>query len=107
VIGVIAHPVQGAWKGMQKKWAKNQEQSQRTTRISDGVEEFKNSTMEDKERIMAMWVAMKKTKKQRRKKYREEAEKVMYKDKIANPTKSKLLPCHHPVNLTSMAYLSL
>jgi sterol 3beta-glucosyltransferase len=78
VIGVVAHPIQGAWKGLQKTWAKNQEQSQRVTRISDGVEDVKNSTKVDRERILERWTELKKTTKKRQKECKEEAEKVMY-----------------------------
>jgi sterol 3beta-glucosyltransferase len=84
VIGLVAHPLQGAWKGVQKTWAKDQEQAQRSTRISDGVEDVKGSTKEERKMIMERWVELKKTTRQRQKKYREEAEKVLNEEKAAD-----------------------
>lgn len=69
---------------MQKTWAKTQEQSQRATRISDGVEDVKNSTKGDREKIMAKWKELSKTTRQRQKKCKEEAEKVLYDEETAD-----------------------
>jgi sterol 3beta-glucosyltransferase len=77
-IGLVAHPLQGAWRSLQKNWATELKQSGRSTRIRDGEEDVKNSSKEQRHRILETFEAVKKTVEERKKKYKEEAEKVMY-----------------------------
>lgn len=44
---------------MQKAWARSQEQHQRSTRISDGLQDVSNSTKSDRDKILERWNKMK------------------------------------------------
>jgi sterol 3beta-glucosyltransferase len=77
-IGLVAHPLQGAWRSLQKNWATELKQSGRSTRIRDGEEDVKNSSKEQRHQILDAFEAVKKTVGERKKKYKEEAETVMY-----------------------------
>ncbi len=48
IVGLIAHPMNGAWKSIRSDSSRKQEEHQRSTRISDGVEEVKRSTSEER-----------------------------------------------------------
>jgi len=77
-LGLVVHPTQGAWKSMQKMWAKEQEQHQRETRLSDGVGEVQSSTKLDRDAILKKFETAKVTTKVRQEKYKDIAEKEMY-----------------------------
>lgn len=77
ILGAIAHPAEGAWKSMQKSWAREQEQFQRTTRISDGVGAVKGGTKLDQNEILTRFKNAQPTTKDRKKKYKDMAEKEM------------------------------
>lgn len=76
IVGLVAHPIQGAWKSMQKTWAKEQESQQRTTRVSYGVDTVKSSTKGDRDKILENFKQAKTSTKEREKQYRNAAEKV-------------------------------
>lgn len=77
-LGLVVHPTHGAWKSMQKMWAKEQEQYQRKTRLSDGISDVQSNTKLDQDTILKKWTAAKLTTDVRKKKYRDIAEKEMY-----------------------------
>lgn len=77
-LGLVVHPTQGAWKSMQKMWAKEQEQYQRKTRLSDGAVEVHSSTNLEREEILENFKTVKLTTKTRQKKYKDVAEKEMF-----------------------------
>ena len=58
VLGVVAYPIHGAWKSGQKTWARKQESQQRSTRITDGVEDVRRSSLEEQGRVVAKFKAM-------------------------------------------------
>jgi len=70
VLGLVVHPVQGAWKSMQKAWARNQEQSQRSTRIGDGVQAVLKCTKSERDKIMEKWNALKDSTEERKEQYK-------------------------------------
>jgi len=80
-LGLVVHPTQGAWKSMQKMWAKEQEQYQHKTRLSDGVGDVQSSTKLDREAILKKFETAKVTTKVRQEKYKDIAEREMYGDK--------------------------
>jgi len=80
VVGVVASPLQGAWKSIQKSQGRKQEQHQRSTRISDGVEAVKKSSKGEQATILEKFEKAKRDTWDRQKNYRDFAEKVMYGD---------------------------
>jgi len=82
VVGMVASPMQGAWKSIQRVLVQRQEQKQhlRNTRISDGVEAVKNSSKVERALILEKFREAKRDTGERQKKYRDFAEKVMYED---------------------------
>jgi sterol 3beta-glucosyltransferase len=87
-LGLVVHPTQGAWKSMQKMWAKEQEQYQHRTRLSDGVAEVQRSTTLDQEAIMEKFKTVKLTTDVRQKKYKDVGEKEMYRDRGQDSTET-------------------
>jgi hypothetical protein len=55
---------------MQKAWARSQEQSQRSTRISDGVQDVLKSTKSERDRILEVWSESKDRVEERKKIYK-------------------------------------
>ena len=53
IVGMIAHPFEGAWKSVQKPWAKKQESQQLATRVERGQRTLKESTEEERRGVMA------------------------------------------------------
>jgi len=77
-LGLVVHPTRGAWKSMQKSWAKEQEQYQRKTRLSDGLGDVQGSTKLERDAILEKFKTAKMTTKVRQKEYKDIAEKEMY-----------------------------
>lgn len=105
IVGVLVHPFQGAWKGMQSPIGRRQEQQERITRISDGIEAVRNSTESQRSGIIRKFNSAKPGTKERQRKYKDLAEKVMLegaetdrkdsdrsKDGGASPSSSKSSP---------------
>lgn len=105
IVGVLVHPFQGAWKGMQSPIGRRQEQQERITRISDGIEAVRNSTESQRSGIIKKFNSAKPGTKERQRKYKDLAEKVMLegaetdrkdsdrsKDGGASPSSSKSSP---------------
>ncbi|KAG8929704.1 hypothetical protein FRC02_005216 [Tulasnella sp. 418] len=42
-LGLVTHPVRGAWRSIRQSWAKKQDSQQRSTRKADGEEEIENN----------------------------------------------------------------
>ncbi|KAF9464545.1 glycosyltransferase family 1 protein [Collybia nuda] len=80
IVGVLVHPFQGAWKSMQSPIGRRQEQQERITRISDGIEAVRNSTESQKSEIIKKFNYAKPSTKERQRKYKDLAEKVMLED---------------------------
>lgn len=102
VVGVVAHPVQGAWKSMQKLWAKEQEQYQRKTRVFDGVKDVNSSTRLDQEAILENFKAAKLTTQDRQASYKNMAEIEMYGDQSQDRTETGMDASHASTSATSM-----
>jgi len=86
ILGLVVHPTQGAWKSMQKTWAKEQEQHQRNVRLSDGAFEVKCSNALDRNAILEKFETAKMTTNVRQKTYKGLAEKEMYGSHVVNMT---------------------
>jgi sterol 3beta-glucosyltransferase len=94
-LSLFIHPARGAWKSVQRKWAKKQAQSQRITQIQDGKDEMKNladvqrdESMLDKVVILDKFEVMKKTTNERKKKLKQVAEMAIMEDICENETVS-------------------
>jgi hypothetical protein len=75
--------MEGAWKSMQmavgpKQW--EGQQSQCSTRVSDGVEAVKNSSKAERALILEKFQVAKRDTGARQRRYRDLAERVMYED---------------------------
>ena len=77
-IGLVVHPFQGAWKGIESSFRRKQEWEQRmwATRIADGIGAVKASNPLDKEYILKRFREMKPSTGERKKRYREMAESL-------------------------------
>ncbi|KAK0227822.1 UDP-Glycosyltransferase/glycogen phosphorylase [Armillaria fumosa] len=80
IVGLVAHPMNGAWKSIRSDSSKKQEERQRSTRISDGVEEVKRSTSEERNFILRRFREAKATTSGRQKAMSEAARSVLYGD---------------------------
>ncbi|KAF8061758.1 UDP-Glycosyltransferase/glycogen phosphorylase [Lyophyllum atratum] len=80
IVGVVAHPFQGAWRSLQTTTGQRQEHQFRATRISDGREAVKNSSAAQRAEIFRKFKDAQRGKAQREKKYQEIVEKVMQED---------------------------
>ncbi|TDL28120.1 glycosyltransferase family 1 protein [Rickenella mellea] len=69
IVGLVANPLQGVWKSMQKGWAQKHEPKQRATRISDGVEDVKSSSREARNAVMRKFKDMEATSAERKSQY--------------------------------------
>ncbi|KII89415.1 glycosyltransferase family 1 protein [Plicaturopsis crispa FD-325 SS-3] len=83
IVGVVASPLAGAWKATQKTWARAQEQTQRTTRISDGIAAVKGSSQAERNAVLSGFKKAKETTRQRQKACRDKAQEVMYGDEAS------------------------
>ncbi|QRW00852.1 glycosyltransferase family 1 protein [Ceratobasidium sp. AG-Ba] len=90
IVGMIAHPIEGAWKSVQKPWAKKQESQQLATRVKAGQLAFEAST--DNERKVAIETFKRLTKREatteRRKTMEAEAQEALKTDKSKKLTLS-------------------
>ncbi|PBK62939.1 glycosyltransferase family 1 protein [Armillaria solidipes] len=80
IVGLVAHPLNGAWKNIRSDSSRKQEEHQRSTRISDGVEEVKRSTSEERNFILRRFREAKATTSERQKAMSEAARSVLYED---------------------------
>ncbi|KAK0185950.1 UDP-Glycosyltransferase/glycogen phosphorylase [Armillaria mellea] len=80
IVGLVAHPINGAWKSIRSDSSKKQEERQRSTRISDGVEDVKQSTSEGRNFIIRRFREAKATTSERQKAMSEAARRVLYGD---------------------------
>jgi len=91
---------------MQKMWAKEQEQYQRKTRLSDGLGEVQGSTKLDREVILEKWATAKMTTEVRKKKYTDIAKTELYGNQDqdmeteSNTTSAETLDASVPSNIT-------
>jgi sterol 3beta-glucosyltransferase len=106
VVGLVAHPAQGAWKSMQKLWAQEQEQYQRKIRVSDGVRDVNSSTRLDREAILEKFKAAKLTTKDRQTSYKNMAEKEMYGDQSQDQTETDMDASHASTSTASMGTIA-
>lgn len=79
-LGLVAHPARGAWKSMQKQWAREQTQFQRQTRLSDGAREVHQTGKVNHQGIVKKFQDLQLTTKERQTKYKDLAEREMYGD---------------------------
>lgn len=52
IVGMLAHPFEGAWKSVQKPWAKKQESQQLATRVERGQRVLKESTEQERRAVI-------------------------------------------------------
>ncbi|GLB35572.1 putative glycosyltransferase family 1 protein [Lyophyllum shimeji] len=77
IVGVVVHPLRGAWKSLQTATGQKQEHQIRITRISDGREAVRNSTAAQRAEITRKFKEAQQSTEARRRQYREIAEKVL------------------------------
>ncbi|RDB19239.1 Sterol 3-beta-glucosyltransferase UGT80A2 [Hypsizygus marmoreus] len=80
IVGVISHPIQGAWRSLQSTVGQKQEHQIRLTRINDGLEAVKASTGTQRSEIIRKFKEAKLDIQSRKAKYKEAAEKVLRED---------------------------
>ncbi|KAK0210173.1 UDP-Glycosyltransferase/glycogen phosphorylase [Desarmillaria ectypa] len=80
ICGLMSHPMNGAWKSIHSHSRKQQEECQRSTRISDGVEEVKPSTSEERKMILKRFQEAKGTTSERQKAMAKAARSATYGD---------------------------
>ena len=79
-LGVVVHPARGAWKSMERQWAREQAQFQRQTRLSDGAREVYQTGVANHQEIIKKFQDLKSTIKERQFKYKNLAEREIYGD---------------------------
>lgn len=79
-LGLVVHPARGAWKSMEKRWAREQAQFQRQTRLSDGAREVHQTGKANHQEIVKKFQDLNSTIKQRQIKYKDLAEREIYGD---------------------------
>lgn len=52
IVGMIAHPLEGTWKSVQKPWAKKQDSQQLATRVEHGQLAFEASTDDERQAVV-------------------------------------------------------
>lgn len=77
-LGVVVHPARGAWKSMERQWAREQAQFQRQTRLSDGAREVYQTGVANHQEIIKKFQDLKSTIKERQFKYKNLAEREIY-----------------------------
>lgn len=90
IVGLVAHPFKGVWKSAQSVTARAQEQQQRNTRVSDGLEEVKLYSQAQRADIVKKFRDLKPGTKERQRQYKDLAEEVMYGNKTKSPAESTL-----------------
>lgn len=88
IVGVVAFSFQGAWKMGQSTLGRKQEQQQRSTRVSDGVEAVKNSNHAQRADILQKFKDAKSGAKDRKQKYKVIAEEAMYGEQSSTDIKT-------------------
>jgi len=100
IVGVLVHPFEGLWKDVQSSMGQRQEQQLRNTRISEGVEVVKNSTAAQRAEILVKFMGAKVGTKDRKRKYTELAEKVMFEDKAVSGGDTDTVGVDSPMEAT-------
>lgn len=77
IVGLITHPINGAWKSVQSNFGREQEQQQRSTRIRDGMEAFTAHSATQRSDIIKKFKELKPETKARQKHYAEMAEQEL------------------------------
>ncbi|THH04471.1 hypothetical protein EW145_g5499 [Phellinidium pouzarii] len=77
ITGLVAHPLHGAWASVAKRFVKRPVQAQRATRLSDGERDLKNSSVEQRMRVLENFQVAKTFEKERKEKYKDAAKKVL------------------------------
>ncbi|KAK0441415.1 UDP-Glycosyltransferase/glycogen phosphorylase [Armillaria borealis] len=81
IVGLMSHPMNGAWKSIRSHSSKHQEERQRrSTRILDGVEEVRRSTPQERNVILNRFREAKVTTSERQKSMAEAARSALYGD---------------------------
>ncbi|KAK0458622.1 UDP-Glycosyltransferase/glycogen phosphorylase [Desarmillaria tabescens] len=80
IVGLFAHPMNGAWESIRSDFRAKQEEHQRSTRMSDGAEEVKRSTPEERNVILRRFHEAKATVLERQKAMSEAARSMLYED---------------------------
>lgn len=79
IVGLMSHPMNGAWKSIRSHSSKHQEQRQRrSTRILDGVEEVRRSAPQERNVILNRFREAKVTTSERQKSMAEVARNALY-----------------------------
>lgn len=83
IMGMLAHPIEGAWKSVQKPWAKKQDSQQLATRVEAGQRAVKESTEQERRAVIETFKRMttKNATAERRKTLDAEAKDMLQKDK--------------------------
>lgn len=83
IVGMLAHPLEGAWKSVQKPWAKKQDSQQLATRVEAGQRALKKSTEQERRAVIETFKRMttKHATAERRKTLDAEAKDMLQKDK--------------------------
>lgn len=79
IVGVVAHPLQGAWSSAAKRFAKKPIQVQRATRLSDGFEAVRRASECEHTGVIEAFKRAKEpaTEKERKDNYKEAAKEVL------------------------------
>ncbi len=81
IVGLMSHPMNGAWKSFRSHSSKHQEERQRrSTRILDGVEEARRSTLQERNVILNRFREAKATTSERQKSMAEAARTALWGD---------------------------
>jgi sterol 3beta-glucosyltransferase len=84
VLGVIAYPIEGAWKTMQCAWDLMEDQQLRATRVSDGLEEVRKSALEEREAVLDKLGVMKMDTEKRHEQWKAQVENAMLESEDQN-----------------------
>ncbi|EPQ50594.1 UDP-Glycosyltransferase/glycogen phosphorylase [Gloeophyllum trabeum ATCC 11539] len=76
-LGLVTHPLNGAWKSLQGSWARKQDKQQETTRMAQGLAAVRSCSIEQRRHILGRFVEARKTTAERRKKYEAEARETL------------------------------
>lgn len=90
IMGMISHPIEGAWKSVQKPWAKKQDSQQLATRVKGGQLSFAASTDGERRAVIEAFkhLAKKDATTERRKTIEAEAREALETDKSKKLTLS-------------------
>jgi len=85
-VGLVVNPLRGAWASIQKARDAKAFPKHREVRKSDGDRDFKNSSPEQRQRILARFKQAKETEDERKKQYINAADKALEEDRIIAST---------------------